>query len=148
MSRKTVHFPRPSSGDFYNTARKRVHEYFKDKGITTHANASMVFKTIAMLCIYFVPYTLMLTGVITNTWLIFASWLIMGFGMAGIGLSVMHDANHGAYSKNKKVVRSDVSRVYYYFDDNLQNTKAISPIEISLVVVMSLSPFLLSNFHP
>jgi hypothetical protein len=33
------------------------------------------------------------------------------------------------YSKNKKVVRSDVSRVYYYFDDNLENTKSISPIE-------------------
>ena len=27
----------------------------------------------------------------------------MGFGMAGIGLSIMHDANHGAYSKNKFV---------------------------------------------
>jgi fatty acid desaturase len=27
----------------------------------------------------------------------------MGFGMAGIGLAIMHDANHGAYSNNKKV---------------------------------------------
>ena len=27
----------------------------------------------------------------------------MGLGTAGIGLSVMHDANHGAYSKNQKV---------------------------------------------
>ena len=26
-------------------------------------------------------------------------WSLMGLGMAGIGLSVMHDANHGAYSK-------------------------------------------------
>lgn len=44
------------------------------------------------------------------------------------------------YSKNKKVVRSDVSRVYYYFDDNLQNTKAISPIEkfISIAEFMSI----------
>ena len=27
----------------------------------------------------------------------------MGFGTAGIGLSIMHDANHGAYSKNSKI---------------------------------------------
>ena len=27
-------------------------------------------------------------------------WAFMGFGMAGIGLSVMHDGNHNAYSKN------------------------------------------------
>ena len=27
-------------------------------------------------------------------------WTFMGFGMAGIGLSVMHDGNHNAYSKN------------------------------------------------
>ena len=27
----------------------------------------------------------------------------MGFGMAGIGMSVMHDANHGSYSKSKTV---------------------------------------------
>ena len=27
----------------------------------------------------------------------------MGFGMAGLGLNVMHDANHGALSKNKSV---------------------------------------------
>jgi len=30
-------------------------------------------------------------------------WSLMGFGMAGIGLSIMHDANHGAYSKNQTV---------------------------------------------
>ena len=29
----------------------------------------------------------------------------MGVGMAGIGLSIMHDANHGSYSKNKVVNR-------------------------------------------
>jgi linoleoyl-CoA desaturase len=30
-------------------------------------------------------------------------WFLMGLGMAGIGLSVMHDANHGAYSKNATI---------------------------------------------
>jgi linoleoyl-CoA desaturase len=27
----------------------------------------------------------------------------MGFALAGIGMSVMHEANHGAYSSNSKV---------------------------------------------
>ncbi len=30
-------------------------------------------------------------------------WLLMGFGLAGVGMSIMHDANHGAYSENKTV---------------------------------------------
>jgi hypothetical protein len=43
------------------------------------------------------------------------------------------------YSKNKKVVRSDVSRVYYHFDDSLQNTKAISPIEKFIAIAEFMS---------
>jgi linoleoyl-CoA desaturase len=63
----------------------------------------MVLKTIFMSLLYFTPYVLMVTGVVTNIWLIALCWAIMGFGVAGIGLSIMHDANHGAYSKNKNV---------------------------------------------
>lgn len=62
----------------------------------------MVFKTIFMLSLYFVPFILMLTY-LDNVWLIMLSWILMGFGMAGIGLSIMHDANHHAYSKNAKI---------------------------------------------
>lgn len=122
MVRKTVHFPRPSAGDFYTTARKRVHEYFKTKGITTHANTSMVIKTIVMISIYAVPYLLMVTGVITNPWLIFASWIMMGIGMAGIGLSVMHDANHGAYSKNRKI-NEIIGQVIWFIGGSSVNWK-------------------------
>jgi len=40
---------------------------------------------------------------VTSVGGLFILWSIMGFGLAGIGLSIMHDANHGAYSKNEKV---------------------------------------------
>jgi linoleoyl-CoA desaturase len=40
----------------------------------------------------------MLTGVVTNIWIMASLCFVMGIGTAGIGLSVMHDANHGAYS--------------------------------------------------
>lgn len=122
MSSKAVHFPRPSAGDFYNTARKRVHEYFKEKGISKHANASMVFKTFAMLAIYFVPYTLMVTGTVVSTWAVFICWMVMGLGMAGIGLSVMHDANHGAYSKNRKI-NTIIGQVIWFVGGSSVNWK-------------------------
>ena len=87
--------------EFDRTLKKRVRDYFKENNISKHANAEMVLKTISMLAIYLVPFILMLTGVITNMWLITLCWIVMGIGMAGIGMGVMHDANHGAYSKNE-----------------------------------------------
>ncbi len=86
---------------FVRELRKRVNEYFKDNNISRHANWNMKLKTLFMISLYFVPFILMLTGVLSNFWLVMAAWTLMGFGMAGIGLSIMHDANHGSYSKNK-----------------------------------------------
>jgi linoleoyl-CoA desaturase len=122
MSSKTVHFPRPSAGDFYNTTRKRVAEYFKEKGISKHANANMVFKTIAMLAIYFVPFSLLISGVVTNMWLLYLCWAVMGLGMAGIGLSIMHDANHGAYSKNRQI-NTIIGQVIWFVGGSSVNWK-------------------------
>src|SRR6188768_3931302 len=84
--------------DFVATLNKRVNEYFKTNDIAKHANYEMVLKTVFMFALYLVPYTLILTGVITGTWALLSMVVLMGLGLAGIGLSVMHDANHGAYS--------------------------------------------------
>ena len=54
-----------------------------------------------MFSLFLLPYFLMVFGVIENHWLMFFMTMIMGVGMAGIGLSIMHDANHGAFSKYK-----------------------------------------------
>lgn len=89
--------------NFESTLRKRVTAYFKEKKISKYANTNMKIKTAFMLALYFLPYLLVMFGVITNPWLIVLSWSLMGFGMAGIGMCIIHDANHGAYSKNKNV---------------------------------------------
>lgn len=90
-----------SSRDFVTTLNKRVNEYFKSNNISRYGNAEMVIKTVVMFSLYLVPYFFIITGVVTgNSWLI-ALIIIMGFGLAGVGLSVMHDANHGAYSKRQ-----------------------------------------------
>ena len=103
MSSSTLKFNRQDKPEFIKELRKRVNAYFRDNNISQHANFNMKFKTGVMLALYFVPLILMLTGVVTGLWPVMAMWAVMGFGMSGIGTSIMHDANHGAYSSNKRV---------------------------------------------
>ena len=63
----------------------------------------MVFKTIFMFLLYLGPYALIVSGLITSPLTLIFMVIIMSFGLGGIGLSVMHDANHGAYSKRSWV---------------------------------------------
>ena len=104
MSIPNVTFSKNHNADFYKTLQKRVRDYFKDNNVTRFGNAGMVYKTIFMISLYLVPFILLNT-VITSTILSYLMWVLMGLGMAGIGLSIMHDANHGAYSKNDAVNR-------------------------------------------
>ena len=87
--------------EFVTALNKRVNDYFKTKGIAKHGNREMIVKTIFMFTLYLLPYTLVLTGVVTGTFAVLSMLVLMGLGIAGIGLSVMHDANHGAYSNKR-----------------------------------------------
>jgi len=103
MSGPYVKFKVEDRPEFFKELRKRVNLHFKEKNISRHANLNMKLKTVFMLSLYFTPLVLMVSGVVTGLWPVILMWAIMGFGMAGIGLSIMHDANHGSYSKNQKV---------------------------------------------
>lgn len=85
---------------FVTTLRKNVNNYFKEKGISTKGNATMIVKTIAMLAMYIAPFVVLLT-VSLPFWSTILLFILMGIGMAGIGMSVMHDAVHGSYSRRK-----------------------------------------------
>ena len=101
---KTVRFAPKGENSFYEAAIKEVGDYFESNGISPYANGAMWIKTVLMLSLYIVPCVLIITGVTAgNLWLFFGAWFLMGWGMVGIGTSVMHDANHGTYSPNKKV---------------------------------------------
>ncbi len=102
MKIPVIKFAKNHNEEFYKVLKQRVGDYFKKTNRTRHGNTNMVIKTIVMLSLYLVPFALILT-VLENPWIIFSMWVLMGFGMAGIGLGVMHDANHGAYSKNQGV---------------------------------------------
>ena len=82
--------------------RQRVNEYFKKKRFPDMPMETWYFKTICMLSLYLAPFILMLT-LDLNAWWYILLWAVTGVGMAGVGLSVMHDANHGAYSKSPLV---------------------------------------------
>ncbi|MFY0687462.1 MAG: acyl-CoA desaturase [Cyclobacteriaceae bacterium] len=56
-----------------------------------------------MLSIFFAPLAVIIFVPFTSVALLFGLYIVSGFGMAGIGMGVMHDAIHGSYSKNKIV---------------------------------------------
>ncbi|MBP6459708.1 MAG: acyl-CoA desaturase [Crocinitomicaceae bacterium] len=103
MERPNITFASNHNAEFYKTLQQRVREYFKENNISRFGNAGMVFKTIFMISLYVVPFILLNTVFNESVGLTILMWVLMGFGMAGVGLSIMHDANHGAYSKNDTV---------------------------------------------
>lgn len=100
---QAIKFNRKDRPEFVRELRSRVNQYFKDNDISKYANWNMRIKTAFMVLLYFTPLAIMLSGVVTSLWGIMLLWVLMGAGMSGIGLSIMHDANHGAYSHNKYV---------------------------------------------
>jgi linoleoyl-CoA desaturase len=117
MSTPSVRFNRKDRPEFYKALNTRVNAYFKDNNISKHADANMKFKTAFMLALYLVPLAAICLGWVSGVWPVMGMWAIMGFGMSGIGLSVMHDANHRSYSSNptvNKVVGSVINLVGGY----------------------------------
>lgn len=103
MTFSTVKFNLNDKPEFFKVLRSRVNKHFKENNISKYANFNMKFKTAFMISLYFIPLFLMLTGVVSSLWPVLLMWVLMSFGMSGIGLSIMHDANHGSYSKNQSV---------------------------------------------
>ncbi len=103
MSFATVRFNKKDRPGFYKELRKNVNAYFKERGKAPTATKGMKFKTVFMLTLYVAPLTILLGGSGNSLLLMYLMWALMGLGMVGIGTAVMHDANHGSYSKKKKI---------------------------------------------
>lgn len=100
--KEQVKFIDKNKTQFYSILKKRVDQYFVENNISKHANTAMVLKTFILLFAYYLPFALLLSYA-PNLGISLVLWSIMGISLAGIGMSVMHDANHGAYSSNKKI---------------------------------------------
>ena len=103
MSKYNAKFNPQDRPEFAKVLNSRVNSYFKDNNISRFGNLEMQLKTVFIVALYFIPLGLLLTSTVTNIYAVFVCWIAMGFGMSFIGLSIMHDANHGSYSNNKTV---------------------------------------------
>ena len=89
--------------EFSKELTRRVEEFLKSNDIRKEGRWRILTKVPVLLGIYFVPYILVLTGVFEGFWAVALSGVLMGLGMAFIGLAVMHDAVHGAFAKRNWV---------------------------------------------
>ncbi len=103
MEQPKISYSATDKTEFIKELKLQVADYFKSHNISKFGDSAIVLKTIFMFSLYFAPYALMLTGVIESWAGVYACWILMGFGKAGVGMGVMHDANHRTYSKNQKV---------------------------------------------
>lgn len=91
--------------DFTTELRNSVNEYFSKNNIQPYGNRKIYLKTVFMSLLYFSPFVLMISGIVSSVPLVLFCWIVMGVGMSGLGMVTMHDANHGSFSKNQKVNR-------------------------------------------
>ncbi len=88
--------------DFVKVLKERVNNYFIEKGISKYGDSRLYWKTFTMIGLYIIPYIFVLLNFLPF-WANWILYVVMGLGMVGIGMSVMHDAVHGSYSSSRAV---------------------------------------------
>ncbi|MGB5355336.1 MAG: fatty acid desaturase, partial [Eudoraea sp.] len=111
MEAPTIKFSRKDSAKFFKTLNKRVNDYFKENNIKKTGNWKLYLKSAVMFTMFLAPYFLILTLNLPN-WANLLLTITMGVGMAGVGMNVMHDGNHGSYSTKKWVNKLMGSSIY------------------------------------
>lgn len=101
---KTIKFTSQQGSAFAEDLKKGINQYF-ESGKSKYGDRLMAFKTVFVLLLYCLPIILLNTGLFTGVGTVFILYILSGFGMAGIGMNIMHDALHGSYSKRTKVNR-------------------------------------------
>ena len=96
METNIIKFSRKDSKIFFKTLNIRVNNYFKEQNITKKGNWKIWLKTFIMFYLLITPYVLISIMTIP-TWIQILLSVIMGIGLAGVGMNVMHDGNHGSF---------------------------------------------------
>ena len=121
MIHKTISFSRADKAKFFRTLNKRVNSYFKENQIKRTGNWKLYSKAIVMFAVFLVPLILILT-VDMPQWIQLLLTVVIGIGMAGVGMNVMHDSNHESFS-SKKWVNSLMGSSIYILAGNVYNWK-------------------------
>ena len=112
----SARFIDPEKSSFFPILSKKVNDYFKENQISRYGNREMIVKSVVLIATYLGAYLAILFLPLTP-WLLLPLALLMGVAMAGIGMSVMHDALHGSYSPSATVNRW-VGYVTYFIGAN------------------------------
>jgi len=102
QTKPKIRFTNKNRSQFFGVLKTRVDNFFTENNLYKTANSEMVVKTITLIAVYFIPFICVLVFQLNNLQLL-AAYSLMGIAMAGIGMCVMHDANHNAYSSNRKI---------------------------------------------
>jgi linoleoyl-CoA desaturase len=119
MNNTAPTFAKQDNLKFFRTLNSRVNSYFKENNIEKTGNWKIHLKTVILFTVFLVPYFLILT-LDMPFWAHLLLTIVMGIGMAGIGMNVMHDANHGSYS-NKSWVNKIMGGTIYVLAGNVHN---------------------------
>lgn len=119
MKPSTVRFSRKDPTQFFKTLNKRVNDYFNQNNIKKTGNWKLYLKTAVMFALFLTPYFLIL-GLNLPNWANLLLTVVMGIGMAGVGMNVMHDGNHGSYS-SKRWVNKIMGGSIYILAGNVYN---------------------------
>jgi linoleoyl-CoA desaturase len=93
-----------AGGAFQADLAGRAQAYFEGQSRSRHGGAAMGFKVAAMLVWLFGSWALLMFANPTF-WIAVLLGVSVGLAMAGVGFSVMHDANHDASSSNRSLNR-------------------------------------------
>lgn len=121
MTNNTISFSRVDNVNFFRTLNKRVNAYFKENKIQRTGNWRLYTKAIIMFGVFLVPLILILT-VHMPQWTLLLLTVVIGIGMAGVGMNVMHDSNHESFS-SKKWVNKLMGSSIYILAGNVYNWK-------------------------
>ena len=90
------------SNDFFQSLKQEIDEYFSSNHIRKTGDWRLYSKTILLIGSAALIYTLLMLKLM-SPWLSLVLCSLLGFLLACIGFSVMHDANHGSYSRKRWV---------------------------------------------
>lgn len=89
---------------FSKALSQRVDDYFQGRGVSRHANLEMVSKTVLGFVLWIGTYAWLMTGRFSSLEVV-GVYVVHGFAQLYMAFNIAHDANHGAYSKSKRVNR-------------------------------------------
>lgn len=100
---RSIRFIPRERNEFAGVLRQRVRAYFSENKLSQKDNGTVALKAVVLLTLYLVPFAGLLFWQDAPAWGWITLGVLQGIGMAGVGMGIMHDSLHGAFSSSQKV---------------------------------------------